>query len=129
MEITPTPARYSKWKQSEIDYLKNNYGRLSDEEIGADLGRPFRGVMMLRIKLRLLRDQKRMYPYKLRLAIRERDVLRETFCLIADMKALVLMISLEQRQYQKDKLKSELRKLDKLNIHKIIRNESRNRIA
>ncbi len=124
MESTPTPARYSKWRQSEIDYLKSNYGRLSDEEIGADLGRPFRGVMMLRIKLRLLRDQKRMHPYKLRLAIRERDVLRETFCLIADMKALVLMISLEQRQYQKDLLKKELRKLDTLNVHKIIRNQN-----
>jgi len=58
--LLPTPDFVNRsWSQDEINFLKNNFNRLTDDEIAKKIGRSKLAVQMKRLQLRLLRKRGR----------------------------------------------------------------------
>jgi len=112
-----TKEKYNSYQENEDEIIKANWTKLSDEKIGLLINRSAISVTNRRIRLRLLRERL-CFKMILKYAYREAEIMRATFYAVQDMKAILIMISIEQECFKRDKLKAELLKLDKLNLYK-----------
>lgn len=115
------PGRYKSYTIEQNEFVKNNYLKFTDKELGIQINRSECSIANKRRELRLTRPTKFVIGYNVRIALREVKILRETFCVIQDMKALILMIGIEKNQFKRDNLKKELRRLDVLKIYKYVK--------
>ena len=97
-------ARFKKWSQNEIGYLKLNYIKLTDTELSNNLDRTIPSIKDKRYLLDLYRPDQIQITYNVKYA--EKAIER--------MKILIWIIERCSNRFQRDKYMPELKRLSGL---------------
>jgi len=104
-------SRGNGYTKEEVEFVKKNYLKYSDQQLSEILKRTIWGITGLRSRNRLLRERKLQFKVLLKIALREAETMRSQWIIIQDMKALIIMCELEQNAFKRDRYKNELRRL------------------
>ena len=102
------------YTEQEITFIRENYRKMSDIQIGDEIGRTELGITNIRSKLKLIRHRPRYCQISFKRTLEDCDRLRKEWVMIQDMKALIILCQLESRTHRREIYKKELLKLSNL---------------
>lgn len=103
------------WKEHEIDYLKENYLKMSNEDIARKLHRSVGAIQVKKSVMRLTvrNDRKIQITEKRNLLFRLREAVRINR-LVCRMKELMILAENDHNSFRRDKWRDELRRLGEI---------------
>lgn len=118
-KTTEYKTKWLSYTNEELSFLRNNYLKYSDLELSQIFNRTVNAISGVRSRHELNRERKAPFKVTLRNAIREAQLMRETWAITQDMKALITICELDISNYKKEQFKKELLKLSNFNVTKI----------